>query len=56
MKSFRGERQQKKASAQVILAVVVMLTSILLVNFLPGDRKVARTQKTHWESSVIKLP
>ncbi len=58
MKSFRGERQRKNASAQIILTVVVLLTSILLANFLPSDveEKEAKTQKTEWESSVVKLP
>jgi len=56
MKSFRGERQQKNASAQVILAVMVLVTSILLVNFLPVNEKQENSQKTNWESSVVKLP
>ena len=58
MKSFRGERQRKNASLQVILTALVLLTSILLANYLPTDVKGgdSRTQKTTWESSVIELP
>jgi len=58
MKSFRGERQRKTASAQIIVAVLVLLTSILLVNYLPGDVKGenSQLQKVTWESSVVKLP
>ena len=58
MKSFRGERQKKTASVQVILTVLVLLTSILLVKYLPTDMKGkdSQLQKTTWESSVVKLP
>jgi len=58
MKSFRGERQRKTASAQVIVAVLVLLTSILLVNYLPGGVKGenSQSQRGSWESSVVKLP
>ena len=56
MKSFRGERQN--ASVQVILTVLVLLTFMLLVNLVPIDVKGgnSQTQKTTWESSVVKLP
>ncbi len=58
MKSFRGERQRKNASVQVILTVLVLLTFMLLVNFVPSDVKGdnSQTQKTTWESSVVNLP
>lgn len=56
MKSFRGERQQKHASTQLILAMVVLLASILLVNFLPSEENRGRTQQNIWESSVVRLP
>ncbi|MBT4034076.1 MAG: hypothetical protein HOB84_15465 [Candidatus Marinimicrobia bacterium] len=58
MKSFRGERQRKNASVQVILTVLVLLTFMLLVNLVPIDVKGgnSQTQKTTWESSVVKLP
>lgn len=58
MKSFRRERQRKNASVQVILTVLVLLTSILLAKYLPTDVKGSdsQLQKTTWESSVVKLP
>lgn len=58
MKSFRGERQRKNASAQVILAVLVLVISILVVNFIPIDVMGGdpQSQKTIWETSVVKLP
>lgn len=58
MKSFRAERQSKSASSQVILTLLVLLMSIMLVRFLPGDIKEgkAENQKSTWESSVVKLP
>jgi len=58
MKSFRGERQRKNASVQVILTLLVLLTFMLLVNFVPTVVKGgnSQTQKTTWESSVVKLP
>ncbi len=58
MKSFRGERQSKNASVQVILTVLVLLTFMVLVNFVPTDVKGgnSQSQKTSWESSVVKLP
>ncbi|MBT3254510.1 MAG: hypothetical protein HN995_03085 [Candidatus Marinimicrobia bacterium] len=58
MKSFRGERQRKNASVQVLLTVLVLLTFMLLINFVPTDVKGdnSQTQKTTWESSVVKLP
>lgn len=58
MKSFRGERQRKNASSQVFVAVLVLLTSILLANFLPTDSHGdhSETTKNTWESSVISIP
>ena len=58
MKSFRGERQKKKASAQVIVTMLALLTTILLVNILPNKAKRgnSQVQKNTWESSVVKLP
>jgi len=58
MKSFRGERQKQHASVQVILALLVLLTSILLVNYLPtdADGNDWQGQNTKWESSIIKHP
>lgn len=58
MKSFRGEKQKQHASVQVVLALLVLLTSILLVNFLPSDTQASNRQgqNTRWESSIIKYP
>ena len=58
MKSFRGERQRKNASVQVIVTVLVLMTTILLVNFIPNADKGGSppNQKNTWESSVVKLP
>ena len=58
MKSFRGERQKKNASVQVIITTLVLLISILLVNYLPTDveGRDSQTQKTTWESSVVLVP
>jgi len=58
MKSFRGERQKKHASIQVIMAALVLLATILLVNILPGDTRGSNTpiKKNTWESSVVQLP
>lgn len=58
MKSFRGERQKKNASVQVIITVLALLTTILLVNIMPNNVKgdSSTIKKTAWESSVVKLP
>jgi len=57
MKSFRAERQKKNASIQVVVTLLVLLTSIILVRFLPADIKRGdiKDQKVSWESSVIKI-
>ncbi len=58
MKSFRGEREKKNVSVKVILTILVLLTSILLANYLPSDveGRDSQTQKTTWESSVVLVP
>lgn len=57
MKSFRAERQKKNASLQVLVTLLVLLTSIVLVRFLPGDVSKGQViQKDSWESSVVKHP
>jgi len=58
MKSFRGERQRKSASVQVIVTLLALMTTILLVNIIPSGTRggTPKTQKTTWESSVVKLP
>ena len=58
MKSFRAERQRKNASLQVVLTLLVLLTSIALVRFLPAgvNKGNSNVQKSNWESSVVKLP
>ncbi len=58
MKSFRAEREKKNASTQLIVTLLVLLTSIVLVQLLPADvqRGNNSDQKSSWESSVVKLP
>ena len=58
MKSFRGERQKNRASAQIIVTLLALMTTLLLVNFIPNRDKGAssQSQKNTWESSVVKLP
>ena len=58
MKSFRGEREKKNALVKIILTILMLLTSILLANYLPSDveGRDSQTQKTTWESSVVLVP
>jgi len=57
MKSFRGGKQRQHASIQVILTLLVLLTSILLIKLLPVDSVGhMNMKKSSWESSVVKLP
>ena len=58
MKSFRLERQKKSSASQVLTTILILLLSIVLIRLFPADPKEGNpeTNKTIWESSVIKLP
>jgi len=57
MKSFRAERQQKHASTQVIVTLLILLGSIVLIQMLPAGTSQGQTAKaaTQWESSIVNL-
>jgi len=57
MKSFWRERQNKNVPVRVILTILLLLTSVLLANYLPTVKVgSSQTQQTRWESSVVTLP
>lgn len=58
MKSFRAEIQNKNASLQVLLTLLVLLAVIVIASVLPAGVKMGKSEKQNssWESSVVKLP
>ncbi len=58
MKSFRAESQNKNASLQVLMTLLVLLAVIVLASVLPAGVKAGKSEKQNssWESSVAKLP
>ncbi|MCF6358684.1 MAG: hypothetical protein L3J54_12855, partial [Draconibacterium sp.] len=58
MKSFRAERQRKHASTQLLITILVLLTSIVLVKYIPigDDQGLPKSSQPSWETSVVKIP
>jgi len=54
MKSFRGEKEKRHTSQQILLAFMVLIISLIMVRFGPASvNKMSQTPKPAWESSVV---